>query len=138
MLALMGSAPMRELDVWTGWMPRLASTRFGLGRHWSRSTRKTFRRAMKHRGRRSLHRYMAAVRRHDFTAVDQSSERPRLASALDRLRQHNDQFKFQPKWAERFPNTTHVVVAKGNHFPMCDDPGLVARSIADWHRLSVH
>jgi len=30
-----------------------------------------------------------------------------------------------------------VVVAKGNHFPMCDDPDLVARTIRAWHSEKV-
>ena len=32
-------------------------------------------------------------------------------------------------WKAIFPNVRHVVVPKGNHFPMCDAPDLVAREI---------
>jgi pimeloyl-ACP methyl ester carboxylesterase len=33
-----------------------------------------------------------------------------------------------------FNDARQIVVAKGNHFPMCDDPNLVAASIREWHR----
>ena len=32
-----------------------------------------------------------------------------------------------------FRDARQVVVAKGNHFPMCDDPDLVAASIRELH-----
>ncbi len=69
-LAVMGTGFMREIDTWTGWLPRIGSTRFGVGRQWPRSTRKVFRHAMGHRGRRSFHRYVASTRKHDFTTIE--------------------------------------------------------------------
>ena len=46
----------------------------------------------------------------------------------------NDPLGFQPQWKQLFPTARQVTVPKGNHFPMCDDPDLVAQSIREWHR----
>jgi haloalkane dehalogenase len=48
--------------------------------------------------------------------------------------ERNDPLGFQPQWKEMFPDARQVVVPKGNHFPMCDDPDLVANAIRSWHR----
>lgn len=45
--------------------------------------------------------------------------------------ERNDPLGFQPRWAERFAEITQFEVPNSNHFPMCDDPKLVARAIAD-------
>lgn len=133
MLALMGSVPMREFDVWTGWLPRLTSTRFGVGRNFDDTSRRTFRRGVDRRGRRSFHRYMSSVRRHDFVTIDKAvaalADRPLLTVFGEK----NDPLGFQPAWAERFAGTEQVDVPNGNHFPMCDDAGLVAAAIRSWH-----
>lgn len=134
-LAVMGSVVMREIDTWTGWLPRIGSTRFGVGRNWSRSTRKVFRHAMRHRGRRSFHRYVASTRKHDFTAIESTVANLEGLPLL--TVQGNDLLRFAPKWADRFDDITNAVVPGGYHFPMCDDPQLVAHAIADWHRARV-
>jgi pimeloyl-ACP methyl ester carboxylesterase len=36
-----------------------------------------------------------------------------------------------------FPAARQVVVPRGNHFPMCDAPELVAHSISSWHREQI-
>ena len=41
--------------------------------------------------------------------------------------------RFQPKWKTRFPHATQITIPKSYHFPMCDNPQLVARTIAQWH-----
>jgi haloalkane dehalogenase len=51
--------------------------------------------------------------------------------------ERNDPLGFQPRWKQMFPDVRRVVVAKGNHFPMCDDPDLVAETIRSWHRERV-
>jgi len=48
--------------------------------------------------------------------------------------ERNDPFRFQAEWRRRFPAAEQVVVPNGNHFPMCDHPGLVAASIRRWMR----
>ena len=136
-LAVMGSAVMREIDTWTGWLPRIGSTRFGVGRQWPRSTRKVFRHAMRHRGRRSFHRYMASTRKHDFTTIESTVTKLNALPVLTVFGQWNDPLRFQPKWAERFNNITQTVVPRAMRFPMCDNPTLVAHAITDWHQARV-
>lgn len=63
MLAAMGSAPVRELDVATGVLPRLTSTAFGVGRHWSRADRAVFRAGIDAPARRAWHAYFRDARR---------------------------------------------------------------------------
>jgi len=51
--------------------------------------------------------------------------------------ERNDPLGFQPRWKQLFRDASQVVVSKGNHFPMCDDPDLVVFSIREWHRERV-
>lgn len=136
MLALMGSTAVRETDALTGFLPRASSTRLGAGKRWTRRDRRTFRAGMNRNGRRAFHRYMADARHADplFEAID-TALRGTLADQplLTIFGQHNDPLRFQPQWRDRFPNAQQVVVPKGLHFPMCDDPDLVAEVIRDWH-----
>lgn len=49
--------------------------------------------------------------------------------------QRNDPWGFQARHAATFPNHEGVMISKGYHFPMADDPGLFADSIREWwHR----
>lgn len=137
MLAMMGNPVFREVEVWTGWLPRMASTRFGVGRHWNKTTRKAFREAMGHRGRRSFHRYLQSVRKHDFSAIESTMAELSGLPLLTVFGEKNDPLGFQPKWAQRFANHTRVVIANGMHFPMCDDPANTARAITVWHRDNI-
>jgi len=133
MLATMGNPVTREIDALTGWLPRASATRFGVARNWNRATRKTYRHGLQRRQRRSFHRYMNAARHHDYTRIDtvarQLSDRP----VLTIFGQRNDPLHFQPKWRERFPHATQITIPKGYHFPMCDNPDLVATTITQWH-----
>lgn len=126
MLALMGSGLMREIDVFTGWLPRVTATTFGVGRHWERPLRKTFLAALDHRGRRSFHHYMRSVMRFDFDRVDAAREAYRSLPAVTVFGERNDYLGFQAKWAERLDDLQQIEIPKGNHFPMCDAPTAVA------------
>lgn len=132
MLAVMGSRLMLASDVITGWLPRMTSSRFGVGRHLDRRDRKAFRRGMYRGGRASFHRYMRSVRHHDYQPVDRAvrllADRPLLTIFGER----NDQLGFQPRWAERFNHVTQVEIPAAQHFPMCDDPDRVASTIRAW------
>jgi len=133
MLGLMGSAPMREIDALTGFLPRITSGAFGVGRHLDRNARRTFRDGVDHRGRRSFHRYMRDARRRDiYRDIDAATAALTTLPLLTIFGEHNDPMHFQRRWVELFPNTTSVVVPKGNHFPMCDAPALVATAIHEF------
>jgi haloalkane dehalogenase len=132
MLALMGSAPVREVGAATNVLARITSTSFGVGRHWSRADRAVFRAGIGTPARRAWHAYFRDARgaRPLYAEVD-SALRGTLASRplLTIFGQFNDPLRFQPRWKALFPNARQLKVRRGNHFPMCDDPDLVASAL---------
>jgi haloalkane dehalogenase len=133
MLATMGSMPMRELDALTGFLPRMTSSRFGVGRHYDHKAKRAFRRGISSTGRRSFHRYMRSARRHDYTRIEATVATLADMPVLTIFGQRNDPLKFQPQWQDRFGLVEQHQIKKGYHFPMCDNPTLVANTIDDWH-----
>jgi pimeloyl-ACP methyl ester carboxylesterase len=132
MLALMGSAPIRELDAATDVLSRVTSTGFGIGRHMSRGDRRVFRAGIDVPARRAWHAYFRDARRADalYAEVDDAlrgalADRP----VLTIFGQLNDPLRFQPRWKALFPSARQLKVRRGNHFPMCDDPDLVASAL---------
>jgi len=132
MLAAMGSGAVRELDAATAVLPRITSTAFGVGRHWSRSDRAVFRAGIDKSARRAWHGYFRDARKSDevYHEIDAGIRGP-LADRrlLTIFGQYNDPLHFQPRWKARFPTAQQVTVRHGNHFPMCDDPDLVASAV---------
>jgi pimeloyl-ACP methyl ester carboxylesterase len=132
MLALMGSAPVRELDVFTGLLPGVTSTGFGVGRHLSRADLSVFRAGIDRPARRAWHGYFRDARDADgvYTEIDAGLRGP-LADRplLTVFGQFNDPLRFQPRWKAMFPGAEQLTVRRGNHFPMCDDPDMVASAI---------
>ena len=132
MLAAVGSAPARELDVAVGWLPRLTGTAFGVGRRWSRADRAVFRAGIDRSARRAWHGYFRDARHAAELYAELAdglrgplSDRPLLTV----FGQFNDPLRFQPRWKNLFPAAHQVTVRRGNHFPMCDDPDLVASAV---------
>jgi haloalkane dehalogenase len=60
-------------------------------------------------------------------------DRPLLTIFGDR----QDPFRFQDRWQRLFPSADRVVVPKGHHFPMNDDPAAVADAIRHFHHRRV-
>ena len=129
---------MRRMDLTTGVLPRLTATAFGVGRHLDARSREAW--------RIGIARSVGAF--HDYLRDARDSpiyEEPDLAFAgpLGRLPiltifgERNDPFGFQLRWRTLFPSAQQMVIPKGNHFPMCDDPRGVARAIGEWHREHV-
>jgi pimeloyl-ACP methyl ester carboxylesterase len=135
MLTLMGSAPARGLDATIGWLPRLTATSFGVGRHWSRSDLAVFRSGIDPSARRAWHSYFRAARDADdlYAELDAGLRGP-LADRplLTIFGQFNDPLRFQRRWRRLYPDARQVKVPRGNHFPMCDDPQLVASAVKDF------
>jgi pimeloyl-ACP methyl ester carboxylesterase len=134
MLTLMGSAPVREVSVATGLLARVTSTGFGVGRHWNRADLSVFRAGIDRPARRAWHGYFRDTRDADgvYTEIDAAlhgplSDRPLLTI----FGQFNDPLRFQPRWKAMFPDARQLTVRRGNHFPMCDDPDLVASAIKE-------
>ncbi|HSP17680.1 MAG TPA: alpha/beta fold hydrolase [Thermoanaerobaculia bacterium] len=137
MLAIVGNPLMRELDVLTGIIPRISATSFGVGRNLDEPARQAFLDGMGSRGRRAFHNYLRDARRSDqlYDEIARALSGPlSTLPLLTIFGEHNDPFHFQQQWKALFPECRQVVLANGNHFPMCDDPDLVAQSIRSWHR----
>lgn len=132
MLAAMGSAPARELDAAVGWLPRLTATGFGVGRQWTPTDRAVFRAGIDSSARRAWHGYFRDARKAEdlYAELDAGlrgppSDRPLLTI----FGQFNDPLRFQPRWQTLFPAAHQLTVPRGNHFPMCDNPDLVASEV---------
>lgn len=140
MLALMGSAPMREFDVMTDFLMRITSTNFGIGRHMDQASRQAFRAGVDSDARRAFHYYLRDARQCEWLYDDVKRALTGPFSLLPLMTifgERNDPLGFQPQWKALFPDAPQIVVAKGNHFPMCDDPDLVADSIRGFYRERV-
>jgi haloalkane dehalogenase len=135
MLTLMGSAPARHTDAAIGWLPRLTATSFGVGRRWGRSDLAVFRAGIDQSARRAWHSYFRDARQADdlYAELDAGLRGP-LADRplLTIFGQFNDPLRFQRRWRSLYPGAHQIKVPRGNHFPMCDDPDLVASAIRDF------
>ncbi len=140
MLALMGSALATEIDVATEFLPWVASSAFGAGRHLNGPSRRAYRAGIGRQGLRAFHYYLRDARNCD--ALYQRVESALRSSfrglpLLTIFGERNDPLGFQPRWKGLFPDAHQLVIANGNHYPMCDDPDLVADTIRSWHRERV-
>lgn len=134
-LRFFGSLVMRELDAFTGVLARGSSTRFGVGRHMDRSTRRAWRAGLRDRSsRRATHRLFhdaarnRGVHRSAEAAVVALADRP-MITIFGRF---GDYFGFRKQWRTHHPHPVQHTVPGGFHFPMCDNPALVARQLHDW------
>ncbi len=136
MLALMGSGAMREIDVLTQLIPRITASAFGVGLHFDGASRNAFYEGIGRQGVRAFHGYLRDARksRTIYEQAETALTGPfRHLPLLTIFGERNDPLGFQPRWKELFPDAHQVVVRRGNHFPMCDDPDLVATSIRELH-----
>jgi pimeloyl-ACP methyl ester carboxylesterase len=136
MLSLFGNPLMREVSAFTGLVPKVTATPLGVGRHYADADRRAFLQGMRSRGTRAFHDYMQSARNSD--RIYECAQRALNVyltgvAVLTIFGERNDPFAFQRHWKALFPNATQIVVPNGNHFPMCDDADLVARSIRSWH-----
>ena len=140
MLRLMGSAPMREFDAWTQMVPRISASNFGAGRHLDPPSRRAFLSGIGRSGVRTFHGYMHNALRCDdlYQGIARAMAGPlRSLPVLTVFGEYNDPLGFQPTWKKLYPDAKQVIVPKGNHFPMCDNPELVAEAIRTWYRETV-
>lgn len=135
MLALFGSGWMRTLDVGTGWLPAVASTRVGVGRHLDRDARRAFRAGMDASARATMHRLFASARRSPtvYAAAAHTLVKVRDRPVLTVFGALGDYLRFQPRWRNHFPDLDAQTITGGLHFPMCDDPARTATSLHNWH-----
>ncbi len=135
MLALMGSPMMRRIDVATGLLAHVSTTAFGVGRHLDEASRGAYREGLA-RSIGAFHDYLGQARFSDqiYDEVTRALTGPfRRLPLLTIFGERNDPLGFQPQWKRLFPDARQVVIPKGNHFPMCDDPAFVSGTIRAWH-----
>jgi pimeloyl-ACP methyl ester carboxylesterase len=136
MLALIGSAALREFDVFTRLLMRVTASSLGVGRRMDERSRKIFLAGIGPHAVRAFHGYMRDARHADalYERIGEAlSGRFRDLPLMTIFGERNDPLGFQPQWKRLFPDAHQVIVPQGNHFPMCDDPDLVASSIQHWH-----
>lgn len=136
MLTVMGSTAMREFSAWTGILMKITSSAAGVGRHLDDASRKAFSAGIGRQGIRAFHSYLRSARksRAIYEQVDHALTGPfRHLPLFTIFGERNDPLGFQPRWKQLFSDAHQIVVAKGNHFPMCDDPDLVAACIRELH-----
>jgi haloalkane dehalogenase len=132
MLGLMGSTFIRELNATTGILPRITVGSFGVGRHMDEPSQRAFLAGVGTQGLRSFHTYLRDARKADtvYERVHDVLTGPfRKLPVVTIFGERNDPLGFQPRWKQLFPEAQQIVVPKGNHFPMCDAPDIVADSI---------
>ncbi|HLW52261.1 MAG TPA: alpha/beta hydrolase [Candidatus Angelobacter sp.] len=137
MLALAGNSLVREFDVATQLIPRITSSAFGVGRNLEPASRHAFYAGIGRQGVRTFHAYMRDAGRalKIYEEIDQALAGPfRRLPLLTIFGERNDPLRFQPRWKQLFPDARQLVVAKGNHFPMCDAPDFVAAAIKQFHQ----
>ena len=137
MLSVIGSPLMTSIDVRTRLVSRLTASGFGTGRRSGPSRREAVERALDGAALRTFHAYMRDARR-EMPIYDEIARALRgslrTMPVVTIFGEKNDPFHFQRGWKEIFPGAWQVVVPGGNHFPMCDDPKLVAETIDAFHR----
>jgi haloalkane dehalogenase len=136
LLALMSSHIMREFDALTDLVPRIMATSFGIGRHLDARARDAFLAGVRSHSCRALHYYLGDALRSNalFGRLALALTGPfRRLPLLTIFGEGHDPLDLQRRWKQVFPDGFQIVVPNANHFPMCDDPDLVARSIYAWH-----
>lgn len=141
MLAVVGNpvvtATLGTLRV----VPRVSSTRFGVGRDLEPSGRRAFLGPYRDRARaRGFHRTMRSAARSaelfeetEHILATELTDRP----VLTVFGEHNDPFGFADRWHSLFPDAGSWVVAGGYHFPMCDDAAGLSARLREWHAAEV-
>lgn len=141
MLKTMGSGLMTGLDAATNLIPRLGSGRFGVGRHLDDVERTAFVGPFREKGpRRRFHLLMGSVMGETGYLSDLEhalSTTLAVKPVLTIYGERNDPFGFQARFKEHFPDAEEMIIPKGLHFPMCDDPDGFAERVRNWHMESL-
>jgi haloalkane dehalogenase len=132
-LKVFGSAAVRGISAVTGGLAWASGTRLGVGRNWDKATKRAWRAGLRDRSsRRFLHRLFRDARANRST---QDAAEAAIAGLKDGplitvFGEFGDYFRFQKQWSARHAVLDRIVVPWGLHFPMCDNPGMVAEALA--------
>jgi haloalkane dehalogenase len=136
MLAVMGNGVVRQIDLATGVLARVTSSTFGIGRQLDATARRAYRAGLT-QSMGAFHDYLRDARLSDalYDEVTLALVGPfRSLPVLTIFGERNDPLGFQPQWKRLFPDSQQTTIRNGNHFPMCDDPDVVAQTIRSWYR----
>jgi len=140
---LRATGALRAIGPVTSLAIRLTSGSFGVGRDLSPAGRRAFRGPYRDR----------EVRRRTFAMLGQAGRSDELLARIERAQRTvlgdrplalvfgaespSTKEGFPERWKARFPNADLLIVDGAHHFPMADDPDLVARALAGWWREEV-
>jgi len=124
-------------------LARATASSYGAGRHLTAMEKRAFRAPYRDRAvrRNAVAMLRDSIQANDYLRhLDQAlraalSDLPLLLVFGDASRTYKE--RFPAAWMARFPQARLVLVAGGHHFPMADDPALVADAIRSWHHGSV-
>lgn len=139
MLAMFGSAAVRWFDSATKTLPFATSGPFGVGRTMEKPSRLAFRRAFDRPATTTMHRLFANAARNDEIHSEAAEGLAVLAEneALTVFGGWGDYLRFRRQWRQRLPELTEVSIPRGIHFPMNDNPPMVAGAIAAFHGVAI-
>ena len=141
MMRVMSSAPVRSLNVTTNFLPKATSSRFGVGRHLGEDAKRAFVGPSDDKQkRRRFHDLMGSVSTEsEYLAGLELALKSTLNGlpVLTVYGERNDPFGFQARFKEIFPDAEEMVIHKGNHFPMCDDPEGFSNRLTEWHEANL-
>ena len=131
------------LNDWVNLLARVTSSSYGAGRHLTAMEKRAFRAPYRDRvvRRNAVAMLRDSTQANDYLRrLDQTLRVP--LSGLPLLLVFGDNSptykeRVPAAWMARFPQARLVLVKGGHHFPMGDDPDLVADAIRSWWRGSV-
>lgn len=138
MLRFAGGRTFGAVNGATNLLMRATSTSSGVGRHLSAKGRRAFRGPFRDRSARRQTLAMlrdAAVADDHLRGVDgalRGKLRDRPVLLVFGEKSPTIEEGFPERWQARFPGALLLLVAGGHHFPMMDDPDLVARALRSW------
>lgn len=136
MFRLMASKPIATLNRLTNILPRTTTSRFGIGRRLDRAAKRAFLGPYADRSKRGRFHELTASALSTGSYLDAIEETTRTTlndrPTLSIFGQRNHPFGFQERLRATFADAEAVVVPKGAHFPMMDDPVLFADSVRGW------
>ena len=138
MLRAMGGASFTRFDMRTRVLPKMATSRFGVGRLLSTAGKQAFLGPFRDPERiRRLHRLMgSAISSPDHMALVEATTNgvANMLPVLTIFGGRNDPWHFQQRHAANFPNHEGHTLAKRYHFPMTEDPEQFAALIRQWSK----
>ncbi len=136
MLRIVSSRPVTALDKATRVIPRITTSKTGVGLHLTKEGKKAF--LGPFASRRTVERFHTLMKDalsegELYDQIESGTAGPlRDKPVLTIFGEKNDPFGFQERHHATFPDHRGLIVSGGNHFPMLDDPELFAGTLRTW------